>query len=174
MTLNTDLMLYHPLWKKADSELCDKDGIGLFGRLIDLYVLACAIGVKEDKSITEIEDPLKDPKSIGRNTYMSPSNTDLSNILNFLLQNILINSSTIEYGMDERLKLTFDPDYNTNKLSAANLLNGFANYGLSQIFEKVDSVSPLVVVSELHDYFEEMSDTMLDEIMNEFTLEELL
>ena len=58
MILNSDLILYHPLWEKADNELCGKDGIGLFNRLIDIYILACAIGVKEDKVVTEYELPL--------------------------------------------------------------------------------------------------------------------
>lgn len=173
MILNSDLILFHPLWEKADNELCGKDGIGLFNRLIDVYVLACAIGVKEDKAITEYELPLSNPKSIGRNTYMSPTNVDLSNLLSFMLQNILLNSKTISLDMDERLKLAFDPDYNSNKLRASELLNGFANYGIEQIFSRIDSVSPLVAVEEIHSYFEEMSDTMLDDILKTITLDEL-
>ena len=173
MILNSDLILFHPLWEKADNELCGKDGIGLFNRLIDVYVLACAIGVKEDKAITEYELPLSNPKSIGRNTYMSPTNVDLSNLLSFMLQNILLNSKTISLEMDERLKLAFDPDYNSNKLRASELLNGFANYGIEQIFSIIDSVSPLVAVEEIHSYFEEMSDTMLDDILKTITLDEL-
>lgn len=125
MILNSDLILFHPLWEKADNELCGKDGIGLFNRLIDVYVLACAIGVKEDKAITEYELPLSNPKSIGRNTYMSPTNVDLSNLLSFMLQNILLNSKTISLEMDERLKLAFDPDYNSNKLRASETIKWF-------------------------------------------------
>ena len=173
MILNSDLILYHPLWEKADNELCGKDGIGLFNRLIDVYILACAIGVKEDKTVTEYEMPLSNPKSIGRNTYMSPTNVDLSNLLSFMLQNILLNSKTISLEMDERLKLAFDPDYNINKLRATELLNAFANYGIEQIFSRIDSVSPLVAVEEIHSYFEEMSDTMLDDILKTITLDEL-
>jgi hypothetical protein len=71
------------------------------------------------------------------------------------------------------LKLAFDPDYNNGKLKAAELLNGFANYGIEQIFSKIDSVSPLVAVEEIHSYFEEMSDTMLDDILKTITLDEL-
>lgn len=173
MILNSDLILYHPLWEKADNELCGKDGIGLFNRLVDIYILACAIGVKADKIVTEIETPLSTPKSIGRNTYMSPTNVDLSNLLSFMLQNILLNSKTITYDVDERLKLAFDPDYNINKLRASELLNGFANYGIEQIFARIDSISPLVAVEEIHGYFEEKSDTMLDEILATITLDEL-
>ena len=173
MILNSDLILYHPLWEKADNELCGKDGIGLFNRLIDIYILACAIGVKEDKVVTEYELPLSNPKSIGRNTYMSPTNVDLSNLLSFMLQNILLNSKTISLEMDERLKLAFDPDYNNGKLRATELLNGFANYGIEQIFSRIDSVSPLVAVEEIHSYFEEMSYTMLDDILKTITLDEL-
>lgn len=172
MILNTDLILYHPLWEKADNELCGKNGI-LFNRLIDVYILACAIGIKEDKCVTDIELPLNNPKSIGRNTYMSPTNTDLSNLLSFMLQNILLNSKTINFNIDERLKLAFDPDYNINKLRASELLNGFANYGIEQIFANIDSASTLVAIEEIHSYFEDKSDTMIDEILKTLTLEDL-
>ena len=172
MILNSDLILYHPFWEKADNELVGKDGV-LFNRLVDVYVLACAIGVKEDKTVVEIEITLSTPKSIVRNTYMRPTNTDLNNLLSFMLQNILLNSKTIDLDLDERLKLAFDPDYNANKLRAGELLNGFANYGIEQVFSRIDSVSPLVVVEELHSYFDEKSDTMIDEILKSITLEEL-
>ena len=173
MILNSDLILYHPLWEKADNELCGKDGIGLFNRLIDVYILACSIGIKEDKIITEIDFPLSMPKSIGRNTYMSPTNVDLSNLLSFMLQNILLTSKTIDLDIDERLKLAFDPDYNVNKLRATELLNGFANYGIEQIFARIESISPLVAIEEIHSLFEEKSDTMLDEILSSISLEDL-
>lgn len=174
MILNSDLILYHPLWEKADDILCNRDAVGLFRRLVDVYIIACSIGIKEDRSITKIENPMKTPKSIGRNTYMSMTNTDLKDLLDHMLQNALICSQTLDIAMDERLKLAFDPDYSNNKISAASLLNGFANYGIEQIFAHIDSSSPLVVIDQLYKYFESLTESNYDDILQTITLEKLL
>lgn len=171
MILNSDINLTHPLWEIADNELCNNSELGIFNRLVDVYVLACAIGIKEDKVITDIENPLENSKSIGRNTHRE--NHDLRDMLEFMLQNALINSSTLKFDLNERLKLAFDPDYSINKLSAANFLTGFANYGVEKIFECISSKSPLVAVSELYKYFESLSESRYDEILKNITLEEL-
>lgn len=171
MILNSDLILYHPLWERVDNELCNSNELGIFNRIVDVFVLACAIGIKEDKAITEIEYPLDKEKTIGRNTHRQ--NNDLSDMLDFMLQNALINSTTINLDMDERLKLAFNPDYNIPKLSAANFLTGFANYGIEKIFENIGSKSSLVAVSELYKYFESLTESQYDEILKNITLEDL-
>lgn len=171
MILNSDINLIHPLWERADNELCDNSELGIFNRLVDVYVLACAIGIKEDKTLTEIENPLENTKSIGRNTHRE--NLDLRDMLDFMLQNALINTSTLKFDLDERLKLAFDPDYNVSKLSAASFLTGFANYGIEKIFECIGSKSSLVAVSELYSYFESLSESRYDEILKNITLEDL-
>lgn len=171
MILNSDINLIHPLWERADNELCDNSELGIFNRLVDVYVLACAIGIKEDKTLTEIENPLENTKSIGRNTHRE--NLDLRDMLDFMLQNALINTNTLKFDLDERLKLAFDPDYNVSKLSAANFLTGFANYGIEKIFECIGSKSSLVAVSELYSYFESLAESRYDEILKNITLEDL-
>lgn len=171
MILNSDINLIHPLWERADNELCDNSELGIFNRLVDVYVLACAIGIKEDKILTEIENPLENTKSIGRNTHRE--NLDLRDMLDFMLQNALINTSTLKFDLDERFKLAFDPDYNVSKLSAANFLTGFANYGIEKIFECIGSKSSLVAVSELYGYFESLAESRYDEILKNITLEDL-
>ena len=171
MILNSDINLIHPLWERADNELCDNSELGIFNRLVDVYVLACAIGIKEDKILTEIENPLENTKSIGRNTHRE--NLDLRDMLDFMLQNALINTSTLKFDLDERFKLAFDPDYNVSKLSAANFLTGFANYGIEKIFECIGSKSSLVAVSELYSYFESLAESRYDEILKNITLEDL-
>lgn len=171
MILNSDINLIHPLWERADNELCDNSELGIFNRLVDVYVLACAIGIKEDKTLAEIENPLENTKSIGRNTHRE--NLDLRDMLDFMLQNALINTSTLKFDLDERLKLAFDPDYNVSKLSAANFLTGFANYGIEKIFECIGSKSSLVAVSELYSYFESLAESRYDEILKNITLEDL-
>lgn len=173
MQLNSDISLHHPLWERADNELCSNNELGIFNRLVDVYVIACAIGIKEDKIITDIEEPLASPKTIGRNTYMSSINTDLRDMLDFMLQNALIHSKTINLEMDERLKLAFNPDHNNNKISAANFLTGFANYGIVKIFDNISSKSSLVAVSELYKYFESLADAQYESILKNITLEEL-
>ena len=173
MILNSDIILAHPLWERADNELCSKDRIGLFGRLVDVYVLACSIGIKEDKVVTSLENPLNPPKSIGRNTYQSIINENLKKLLDFMLQNALINSKTIDFDMDERLKLAFDPDYVNNKLSAANFLTGFANYGIERIFEKLTSAASIVGIDELYIYLSSLEESKYDDILANITLEDI-
>ena len=170
MILSSDIILYHSLWERADKELVDD--FGVFSRLIDIYILACSIGIKEDKIVVAVKDPAIEEKNIGRNTYMSLQNTDLHDALDFMLQNALINSKTLELDSDERLKLAFDPDYTVNKLSAASILTGFANYGIEQIYKKIDSSSPLVVIDELYKYFNELVESRYDDIMKAITLED--
>lgn len=126
--------MYHPLWEQADDEFCSNGGLGIFVRLIDLYVIACAIGIKEDKVVldSDIANPLSSPKTIGRNTHRE--NLDIRDMMDFMLQNALLNSKTIDFGDDERLKLAFNPDYSNKKINAASFLTGFATYGLTQIY----------------------------------------
>lgn len=173
MQLSSDLEMRNPLWERADNELCSNNELGIFNRLVDVYVLACAIGIKEDKVIydADIDNPLATPKTIGRNTHRE--NLDIRDLLDFMLQNALIHSQTINLDMDERLKLAFNPDYNNKKLRAADFLTGFANYGITKIFENLASRSSLVAVSELYTYFECLADSQYDDLLKNITLEDV-
>lgn len=174
MQLSSDLEMFHPLWERADNELCSTNELGIFNRLVDVYVLACAIGIKEDKVINndEIENPLSSPKTIGRNTHRE--NLDIRDLLDFMLQNALLNTSTLNIDEDERLKLAFNPDYVHKKINAANFLTGFANYGITKIYENIKSNSSLIVESELYGYFEEMANVQYEYILKNITLEDIL
>lgn len=173
MQLSSDLEMFHPLWERADNELCSTNELGIFNRLVDVYVLACAIGIKEDKVINndEIENPLSSPKTIGRNTHRE--NLDIRDLLDFMLQNALLNTSTLNIDEDERLKLAFNPDYVHKKINAANFLTGFANYGITKIYENITSTSSLVVENELYKYFESLANAQYEQIIKSITLEEL-
>ncbi len=173
MILSSDLEMRHPLWERADNELCSTNELGMFNRLVDIYVLACAIGIKEDKVIldSDIDQPLSSPKTIGRNTHRE--NTDIRDLLDFMLQNALLHSKTINLDEDERLKLAFNPDYVNKKIKAAELLTGFANYGITQIFENLNSHSSLVAEAELYQYFESLANEKYDDILKTITLEDL-
>lgn len=172
MQLSSDLEMRNPLWERADNELCSNNELGIFNRLVDVYVIACAIGIKEDKVIydADIDNPLATSKTIGRNTHRE--NLDIRDLLDFMLQNALIHSQTINLDMDERLKLAFNPDYNNKKLRAADFLTGFANYGITKIFENLASRSSLVAVSELYTYFECLADSQYDDLLKNITLED--
>ena len=173
MILSSDIDLRHPLWERADNELCSSSELGIFNRLVDVYVLACAIGINEDKVILdgEIDRPLSPTKSIGRNTHRE--NTEIRDLLDFMLQNALLHSKTINLDEDERLKLAFNPDYSNKKIRAAEFLTGFANYGITQIFKNMVSHSSLVAESELYEYFESLSNAPYDKILDTITLEDL-
>lgn len=173
MILSSDLVMYHPLWEQADDEFCSNGGLGIFVRLIDLYVIACAIGIKEDKVVldSDIANPLSSPKTIGRNTHRE--NLDIRDMMDFMLQNALLNSKTIDFGDDERLKLAFNPDYSNKKINAASFLTGFATYGLTQIYKQVKSRSSLVAINELYTYLESLANEKYDDLLKTLTLEPL-
>ena len=90
-----------------------------------------------------------------------------------MLQNALINTSTVNLDEDERLKLAFNPDYTNKKINPANFLTGFANYGITRIFENIKSNSSLVVESELYRYFESLANAQYEQLLQNITLEEL-
>jgi len=168
MQLQTDIQLYFPLWERADNELVE--GKKIFNRLVDIYVLACAIGIREDKWIDKLTEKLDTPKHIGRNTYLSPINTDLADILNFLLLNAIINSKKIEWDDETRLEYAFS-EKNPDKFSVTGFMNGFANYGIEQIFNVIDSDSSLIATHEILDYFEELvNDTYIDGMEVDFKI----
>ena len=173
MILSSDLEMRHPLWERADNELCSTSELGIFNRLVDVYVLACAIGIKEDKVIldSDIDQPLSSPKTIGRNTHRE--NTDIRDLLDFMLQNALLHSKTINLDEDERLKLAFNPDHANKKIRAADFLTGFANYGITQIFNHMVSHSALVAEAELYEYFESISNAPYDKLLETITLDDL-
>lgn len=173
MQLSSDIEMRNPLWERADSELCSNNQLGIFNRLVDVFVIACAIGIKDDCLISdsELSNPLTQPKTIGRNTHRE--NLDVRDLLDFMLQNALIHSKTIDIDEDERLKLAFNPDYNSKKIRPADFLVGFANYGIEKIYENISSASSLVVESELYKYFESMANDKYDDILKTITLEEI-
>lgn len=172
MDLSSDINLTHPLWERADNELCNNNELGVFNRLVDVYVLACAIGIKEDKTLTDFEVSSSDKKQIGRNTHRE--NDDIRSILDFMLQNAILLSETLDYDTEERLKLAFNPDYTVKKFSPVVFLTGFANYGIVKIFEHIDSRSSLVVVDELYRYFDSLTETSYDVILESITLEDII
>lgn len=173
MTLTSDFELYYPLWEKADNEICNHERIGLFKRLIDLYIVACAIGVQADSVIKDFENKLERPKTIGRNTYLSMENTDLFNALNFMLKNAILTSKTVDLDQDERISLAFDPEYENKKLSAVQFLNGFANYGLKEIYSVIEQSDSMAVIDKIYNYLIAKTESNYEELLKLITLEDI-
>ena len=175
MNLSSDLILTHPLWEKAQDDLINR--LGIFNRLIDLFLIACSIGIRDDKQINsdDIDTPLSQPRSIGRNTYLSAINTDLSDLLNLMLQNSILTSKCLNMDLDERLKLSFNPDYENKKFSPANFLIGFANYGIVEIFDHINCDLPATTVSDdLYAYLNTLRDNDYEDLINTITLDDLI
>jgi len=175
MQLSSDLTLYHPFWETADMVLINQHK--LFNRLIDIFLIACAIGVKADKQIAndDIQEPLSSPKTIGRNTYQSAINTDLYDSLNFMLENSIITSECLNLDIDERLKLAFNPDYESKKFSPSLFLVSFANYGIVEIFSHINTNLPsLAVADDLYNYLNSLKESEYEKLLEGITLEELI
>lgn len=175
MILNSDFILYDPLWEKAQDDLMGR--LGLFSRLVDIFLIACAIGIKDDKQIKneDIEYPLAQPKNIGRNTYISQTNSDLSESLNMLLENAIMTSNLIDFDIDERLKLAFNPDYENKKFSPAAFLVAFANYGINEMFKHINCDLPATTVADdLYNYLNDQRESNYQELIETISLDELL
>ena len=153
MIISGDILLRHSLWNEAEEKLCN--GF-IFARLVDLFIVACSIGIKEDKII---ENDLSDDdriKSIGRNTYLV-KNEDLTAIINFMFQNAVLNSKHINFDDKTRLRIAFDPDFPEEKtkinLSPTGFLVKFATYGLKQLLDLYNQ-NDLTYISNLKDFLD--------------------
>lgn len=155
MNLSGDIILKNSLWNDAEDKLCHNF---IFERTVDLFIVACTIGIKEDKILeNDLTDDDK-PKSIGRSTYLM-KNEDLTTIINFLYQNAILNSSNVSFDNETRMRLAFDPDFPDDKVkinfSPTNFLVKFANYGLSKIYENYN-VNDLSFISSIKNRIDEM------------------
>ena len=154
MNISGDIFLRHTLWKEAQDKYC-KDSI--FERLVDLFIVACAIGIKEDNIIENDLSSDDDCPSIGRSTYLV-KNEDLTTIITFLFQNAVLNSKHINYDANTRLRIAFDPDFpdaNTKiNLSPTSFLVKFATYGLTKLEEKYIS-NDLALIMNLKELLDE-------------------
>ena len=175
MILSSDLILNDPLWEKAQDVLMGQ--LGLFDRLIDVFLVACSIGIKNDSQIKndEIEFPLAQPKSIGRNTYLSGINSDLNDTLHMMLENAIITSKHLDFDMDERLRLAFNPDHENKKFSPANFLVAFANYGIKEIFDNINCDLPATTVADdLYRYLNSQRENGYEDLLESITLDDLI
>ena len=170
MNLSGDIILRNNLWNDAEEKLCNNL---IFERMVDLFVVCCSIGIKDDKILdNDITDDDK-PKSIGRNTYLV-KNEDLTNILTFLFQNAVLNSKHLDFDNETRLRLAFDPDFPDSKskiqFSPTNFLVKFASYGLNKILE-AQNVNDLTFISNIKNCIDEYMENDYSDIIAEIDKE---
>ena len=129
MQFKRDVDLKHPNWKKVENLIESNGALGLFNRLVDIFILACAIGIKEDKTLESGSD---EGRSIARNTLNV--NNEVSDRLELLYRTAIVTSKHISLSIEERLKIAFDPDSNSdNNYYPTNFLVPYANYGLDKM-----------------------------------------
>lgn len=142
MELTSDIYIKYSGWEKVmdlfPSEQNRNPKINAFRRLIDLFIVACTIGISSDEYIeNDLDDTIL---TIGRNTMGDVANEDINNIMSFLLKMALLTTSRFNNeSMDTREKLAFDEKYNINNYSAANILLSYANYGVDEISKVITS-----------------------------------
>ena len=151
MILSGDINLRHELWIDAKENLTDKF---IFPRLVDLFVVCCAIGISDDK-IIEHNIKAEEAPSIPRVTYLT-KNEDLNTIITFMFQNAILTSNLIDYDNKTRLRLAFDPDFTLSDFSATSFLAKFATYGLS-VIKGLENDNQLVYIKNIHDYIDSKS-----------------
>ncbi len=130
MDFKTDIYLKHSAWHKKE-DLVKNENLRLFKRDIDLYVVACTLGVAADKTL---ENDLPEVYStIGRNTIQT--NYDINDSITFLYQNAILNTKTINLDLDKRKKYAFENDIDDSDYNPSIFLTKFANYGMSKLAE---------------------------------------
>ena len=165
MELRVDIELKHPVWKEISQLVSSPESkIGCFNRLVDLYIVACTIGIYYDSTIEnngELEN------TIGRNTYQS--NYDVSEILDFLFQNAILTTSTIKYDVDTKLRIAFDPDYTLKDFSPIQFLTRFANYGATKILDLVSNTDTGTISSILN-FLDDLISDDYEELLSTISL----
>ncbi len=154
MDLKSNILCKHSSWKVGLEKL--KSELEIFERNVDLYVVACAIGIYEDKTLeSDLEgDPIFE---IHRSTIMN--DIELDRIFDFLFQNAILNTKTFNYDSETRKKIAFDYANTKVDLNQTIFLTKFANYGMSILAEKVgnhdiETFSNIIdMINEYQNYF---------------------
>ena len=160
MILNSNFSLKHSIWNELQDLYPVQNGpkpkIALFPRLIDLFILACAIGMKNETRVPN--DVSEEVTGVNSKTYNDPANDDLKKMLDFLLKIMILTLNVPElekYDRAEKEKLAFAADYNIDKFNAANILCEYANFGAIKISELITS-QDTETISNILDYIDEL------------------
>ena len=169
MELSGDILLKNELWNQVEEKKLLGDGC-FFSYLYELFVVACSIGIREDKIL---ENDLNDDspcRSIARTVY-GIKNDNLKNMLYYLFQNAVLNTKLLNYDDDTRMRIAFDPDFyvkDDKQISSATaFLVKFSNYGLEKLFEAYDD-NPMLYAENMKELFGEVYSTGdFSNLMNE-------
>lgn len=152
MNFKTDFFLKNSVWESKNTI----ENLGIFTRAVDYFIIACSIGIREDKRLPDDSNDLI--ITIGRNTLAT--NENVNRILTFLYENAVLGTKTLELTADERKKAAFDYENSNISISPTQLLTEFANYGMMILKEKISS-HDLTTVMNIIDMMNEYKD-MLD------------
>lgn len=143
MLLNSNFVLKHSAWLKM-RELYPAQGetkpkIALFPRLIDLFIVACTIGMRNSERVpNDMSDDVA--AEINSKTYNDPVNDDIKRTLDYLLKILILTMDIPEldkYDRSTKEKLAFAADFNVEKFNAASILCEYANAGVLKIAELI-------------------------------------
>jgi len=138
MILNSNLSFKHSVWEKMQDlypvQSGPKPKIGLFPRLIDLFIVACTIGIK--LNLRTKNDLTEEIAGVNSKTYNDPANDDLKRILDYLLKIVILTMDLPElsqYDRNTKEKLAFAADFTIEKFNLANILCEYANTGVIEL-----------------------------------------
>lgn len=142
MILNSNLSFKHSAWLKMQ-ELYPVQGrpkpkIALFPRLIDLFIVACTIGMKLGERVAN--DSSDEIASVNSKTYNDPVNDDIKRTLDYLLKVLILTMDIPELSNCDRStkeKLAFAADFNLDKFNAASVLCEYANAGVIKMADLI-------------------------------------
>jgi hypothetical protein len=141
MQVRSDIVLRYQEWEKMEDLTVN---LGIFDRFVDIFILALSLGINADEVIDETEGAqLANPKNIPRNTIIT--NSEISERIEFLYQNAVLNSKKINFTDEIRMKLAFDDEYTVDGFRQWDFLIKFANYGMKQITDVMTGYDMLTI-----------------------------
>lgn len=163
MILNSNLSFKHSAWLKMQ-ELYPVQGgpkpkIAIFPRLIDLFIVACSIGMKNNERVEN--DGSEELASVNSKTYNDPINDDIKRTLDYLLKILILTMDIPElkdYDRSTKEKLAFSSDFVVDKFNAASVLCEYANAGVVKL-ESLITEQDTETISNIVTYLEDLKNS---------------
>ena len=148
MDITTDVILSGNDWDYVIDDFKGK----FFETQWQIFVLCAAIGIKDDKVITQKSNSKESRNYIPRTVLLRPDN---NNLLDLMFQSAILTSKQISLDENKRLELAFDENETTEKFNKIGFIVEFANYGVKKIRECIsESNNDIETMSLLKDYLE--------------------
>lgn len=158
MEFKTDILLKHSIWNKATKL---ENELKIFSRLVDIYIVACTIGVADDEIVEN--DTSDIVRQIARNTLAT--NYDVNELLSFIYQNAILSTKKINISVDERKAIAFSGEQIDSKLSPSNFLVPYATYGMIKLCDKMTN-HDVESIENLLSLIEDYRNKLFDDIDN--------